>query len=106
MYAKGVEATTTKTSLKALMETAGKVFPNDHANSIAVSLLIDPTTALTETVEVLGKDSVAGDGILLSTDITAGVTFDSFRVDRLDKVFLLASTDTVHVRCQIETDGR
>lgn len=102
MYTKVVTTTTTSTSLKDLMETAGHVFPNDNDTCKGLILQIDPATEA-PTVTIMSVDET--DGIALSTDAAVGPPALSFIEYRLRNVFLKASVGTIDVKVLVETIG-
>lgn len=103
MYTEGVLAQTAKTNLKSLIETAGRVFPNDNNDCIGMIVQIDPATDAAQTVEVIGSNSSSGIGIILSIDPDVGPNFVAFRCSKVEHVDLESSLNDVLTRVLVET---
>lgn len=96
-----VTATTTRTSLKELIETAGHTFPNGNDSCTGLILQIDPAT--TENLEVSSTDNLGK--FILSSDIGVGPAFIAYKDFRVRNTYLRATADTIAVNVKVEQVG-
>ncbi len=101
MITEQVDATTTATDLKTLLETAGYSFPssgNDKCSGVILQL--DPGEE-TNYVTILSEGQASG--LSLVNDGVQPTTL-AIRVDRVERVYLKSSASTVAVNILVEQD--
>lgn len=97
MYTNIVAVTATPTTLKELMETAGRVFPNGNDDCRGMIIQIDPASG--EKIDVMGLGQT--EGIELSNDTGVGPSFVAFQTPKVNHVWLKGSA-AVNARVLVE----
>jgi len=101
MFTVIVNAGTTATDLKTLMEAATipRVFPNDNDKCTGIIVQIDPDE--TGTVDVMSEDETVGITLSAITE-PSSISYKDFRVRN---TYLKASEADVTVKVMVETRG-
>lgn len=102
MITKKITVGTTPTSVYDLLETAGYEWPtsgNDACTMVFVQL--EPGEVV-KTIEILDSLSEAGEGIVLSRSVGGEISYFTFHVDRVSRVFLAGSVADTEARIFVE----